>query len=161
MIVFYSTPGGKSMRAVVQRVDGASVEINGVTHAKIGRGLMILVGVEKNDTEKDADFLAGKCAGLRIFEDEDGMMNLSATELNLEALVVSQFTLLGDVRKGRRPGFDLAMEPSMAETMIERFYSSLAGAGIKTSKGVFRTHMKVALVNDGPVTILLDSKKIF
>jgi len=149
------------MRAVVQRVDSASVEIEGNIHSKIGRGLLILVGVEKNDTEKDADYLAEKCACLRIFEDDSGRMNLSAVELKLEALVVSQFTLLGDVRKGRRPGFDSAMEPSTAETLIERFYTRLAGTGIKTSKGVFRTHMKVALLNDGPVTILLDSRKVF
>jgi len=149
------------MRAVVQRVDSASVEIEGMIHAKIGRGLLILVGVEKNDTEKDADYLAEKCAFLRIFEDDSGSMNLSALDMKLEALVVSQFTILGDARKGRRPGFDSAMEPSMAETLVERFYSSLGGTGARTCKGVFRTHMKVALVNDGPVTILLDSRKLF
>ena len=149
------------MRAVVQRVKSASVEVDGKRVSEVGPGLLILLGAAKGDTDTDADYLAAKCAQLRIFEDDAGKMNLSLLDKGYEALAVSQFTLLGDVRKGRRPSFDAAMEPVGAERLVARFVESLRTAGVPAKEGVFRAFMQVALVNDGPVTVLLDSKRVF
>jgi D-tyrosyl-tRNA(Tyr) deacylase len=149
------------VRVVVQRVKSASVESGGRRVAEIGPGLLILVGAQKGDTAADAAYLADKCANLRVFEDASGKMNLSILDTGGEALVVSQFTLLGDVRKGRRPAFDAAMEPAGAEALLGAFAEGLMKAGVSTSEGLFRAFMQVSLVNDGPVTILLDSKKAF
>jgi len=149
------------MRAVVQRVSKASVEVNNQTVGAIDQGLMILLGVAQGDTEKDASYLAEKTAGLRIFEDDLGKMNLSVEEINGSILVVSQFTLLGDCRKGRRPGFTDAAPPELADILYETFVVTLRKRGIYVATGVFRAEMQVSLVNEGPVTMLLDSRKQF
>ncbi|MBI5525110.1 MAG: D-tyrosyl-tRNA(Tyr) deacylase [Deltaproteobacteria bacterium] len=149
------------MRAVLQRVKSAAVEVEGRRVAAIGPGLLILVGCAKGDTDADAGYLAAKCAVLRIFEDAAGKMNLSVLDKGLEALVVSQFTLYGDARKGRRPSFDDAMEPVSAEKLVNGFVLALQRLGVTATQGVFGAFMQVSLVNDGPVTILLDSKKAF
>ena len=149
------------VRVVVQRVTSASVEIKVERTAAIGPGMLVLVGAEKGDVDADADYLAQKCAQLRIFEDDAGKMNLSLIDKGYEALVVSQFTLAGDARKGRRPSFDAAMEPVGAVRLVARFVESLRGAGVAVHEGVFRAMMQVSLCNDGPVTVLLDSKKVF
>lgn len=145
------------MKAVVQRVTSASVEVEGALISEIGPGVLTLLGVEKGDTEKDAEWLMKKIAQLRIFEDESGKMNLSALDLKYEQLLVSQFTLLGDTKKGNRPSFIQAAPPDEANRLYEyalRFCESL---GLTTKPGKFQTHMKVSLLNDGPVTLLLDS----
>lgn len=149
------------MRAVVQRVREAKVLVDGQVKGAIGRGLMVLLGVESGDAEKDALYMAGKIARLRIFEDEAEKMNRSLTDIGGEALVVSQFTLLGDARGQNRPGFTRAAEPESANALYERCVQGLQELGISVATGVFRAHMQVALVNDGPVTILLDSNKLF
>ncbi len=149
------------MRAVVQRVREAKVLVDGQVKGAIGRGLMVLLGVENGDAEKDALYMAGKIARLRIFEDEAEKMNRSLTDIGGEALVVSQFTLLGDARGQNRPGFTRAAEPESANALYERCVQGLQELGIPVATGVFRAHMQVALVNDGPVTILLDSNKLF
>ncbi|MBR4435477.1 MAG: D-tyrosyl-tRNA(Tyr) deacylase [Clostridia bacterium] len=148
------------MRAVVQRVKKASVRIDGNTVGAIDAGLLVLVGIEADDCDADIDYIIKKCTQLRIFEDGEGKMNLSALDLGLSALVVSQFTLHGDARKGNRPSFILAAPPETAvpiyEKTLERFREKL-----HTQAGVFGADMQVELINDGPVTILLDSKKLF
>lgn len=149
------------MRAVVQRVSRASVGVAGQTVGAIDRGLMVLLGVARGDTAQDADYLADKTAGLRIFEDDAGKMNRSVEETGGGILVVSQFTLLGDCRKGRRPGFTEAAPPELADALYESYVATLRERGIKVATGVFRADMQVALVNDGPVTLLLDSRKQF
>ncbi|QIB26531.1 D-aminoacyl-tRNA deacylase [Caloranaerobacter azorensis] len=149
------------MRAVVQRVTKASVSIEGVVVGSINKGLLVLLGVGQDDNEKDLDYLCDKIANLRIFEDENGKMNKSLVDINGELLVVSQFTLYGDVRKGRRPNFMNAAEPKKAESMYLEFVNRTREKGIKVETGRFGEHMHVELINDGPVTILLDSKKIF
>ena len=149
------------MRAVVQRVSEAAVDSEGVFVNEIKNGLMILLGVEKGDTEKDAVYLAGKCVKLRICEDENERMNLSVKDTGGSILCVSQFTLLGDARGQNRPGFTAAETPEEADRLYELFCAETEKAGVETKKGVFRTHMRVSLVNDGPVTILLDSRKLF
>lgn len=149
------------MRAVVQRVSHSKVTVNGEVTGQIQRGLMVLLGVADGDTEKDAEYMAGKVAGLRIFEDEDEKMNLSVKDIGGEILAVSQFTLLGDVRKGKRPSFSDAARPEEANELYQHFISCLRQDGLTVGEGVFQTHMMVELVNDGPVTILLDSKKTF
>ncbi|RUL87585.1 D-aminoacyl-tRNA deacylase [Tautonia sociabilis] len=149
------------MRAVLQRVSRASVEVDGQTVGRIDRGWLVLLGVAKGDAEADADWLAKKVAGLRAFEDEAGKMNLAVGEVGGGVLVVSQFTLLGDCRKGRRPGFDAAADPAEAERLYGDFCRRLASLGLPTASGVFRATMQVELVNDGPVTLLLDSRKAF
>jgi len=149
------------MRAVIQRVSRAGVTVNGVQIAAIGTGLLVLLGVEAGDDEKSAEYLAKKTAGLRIFEDVAEKMNLSVLDCAGEVLVVSQFTLLADCRKGRRPGFSAAAKPERAEPLCEYFVDQLRQQGLKVDTGQFRTDMKVDLVNDGPVTILLDSRKNF
>lgn len=145
------------MRAVVQRVREASVSVDGEITGRIGAGLLVLVGARLEDTEKDAAWLAEKVANLRIFDDESGRMNRSALELGLPALVVSQFTVYGDCRRGRRPDFTAAAPPEQAEPLIERFVERLRAAGLQVQTGRFRAHMLVSLVNDGPVTLIVDS----
>ena len=149
------------MRAVVQRVSEASVIIDGQTVGEIRQGLMVLLGVARGDTSKDAAYLAEKTSGLRIFEDQEGKMNRSVEDISGSVLVVSQFTLLGDCRKGRRPGFTDAAEPELADKLYEEYVALLRQQGITVATGVFRAEMKVGLVNDGPVTMLLDSRKQF
>jgi D-tyrosyl-tRNA(Tyr) deacylase len=149
------------MRAVVQRVSRASVRVDGEVTGAISRGLLVLVGVGRDDTEKDAEYLLDKVLGLRIFPDADGKMNRSVEESGGGLLVISQFTLFGDVRRGRRPSFDAAAGPVEAKALYEYFVQSARRRGLETGAGVFQAHMDVELVNDGPVTILLDSRKLF
>jgi D-aminoacyl-tRNA deacylase len=149
------------MRAVVQRVRQASVAVAGREVARIGPGLLVLLGVGQGDTEADAALLAEKVVHLRIFADEAGHMNLSAAETRGALLVVSQFTLYGDARKGRRPSFVQAAPPAEAERLYRRFVETVRGSGLDVGEGVFQADMDVALVNQGPVTILLDSGKSF
>jgi D-tyrosyl-tRNA(Tyr) deacylase len=150
-----------TMRAVVQRVSGASVEVDGRIVGKVGEGLLVLVGVEEGDTAADADYIAEKTAGLRIFNDLDGKMNLSVADVGGGVLLISQFTLHGDSRRGRRPSFTAAARPETAIPLYEGVAGRLRAAGLPVSTGEFGAHMQVALVNNGPVTILLDSKKLF
>jgi D-aminoacyl-tRNA deacylase len=145
------------MRVVLQRVGEASVEAEGRVAGRIGRGVCLLVGVAKGDTEADAEKLARKAVELRIFPDPEGKMNLSLADIGGEALAVSQFTLAGSVRKGRRPSFDGAEEPGRAEAVFARFVEALRALGVRTETGVFRAEMSVRIVNDGPVTFVLDS----
>lgn len=149
------------MRAVVQRVSRAQVSVEGERVGAVERGLCVLVGVARSDTDADAVALAGKVAGVRIFEDDEGRMNLGVKEVGGAVLAVSQFTLLGDMRKGKRPSFGDAMEPARAEELFERFCEAVRGHDLSVETGRFRTHMKVELVNEGPVTILIDTKKTF
>lgn len=149
------------MRAVVQRVSMAKVEVDGQLISQIDQGLMVLIGVDVDDQEKDADYLADKLAKLRIFEDDEGKMNLSIKDVNGKALMISQFTLLGDARGQNRPGFTRAERPERANKLYERCCERLAGHGVPVGRGQFGAHMMVSLVNDGPVTILLDSGKNF
>jgi len=149
------------MRAVVQRVSRASVTVEGKVAGSIGRGLLVLLGVGKGDSEQDAGYLAAKTAGLRIFADQAGKMNLSAVESGAAAMVVSQFTLYGDCRKGRRPSFEEAAAPELAVSLYERFVEELRALGLQVETGVFQAMMEVELVNDGPVTLLLDSRRAF
>lgn len=148
------------MRAVVQRVSQAAVKVDGTVVSKIGHGVLLLLGVQTGDTENDLRWMLDKVLNLRIFEDEQGKMNLSLKDVNGQLLVVSQFTLLGDARKGRRPSFTEAAPPELAKAHFEKFVD-LASKEIDVKSGVFQAHMEVQLVNDGPVTILLDSKKLF
>lgn len=145
------------MRAVIQRVTGAGVTVDGQEISRIGRGLAILLGVEKGDTIKDVNFLAEKIANLRIFEDEAGKMNLSALDVGGEALVVSQFTLLADCSKGRRPGFDKAAAPEIAKSLYNEFVEMLRACGVPVRTGQFQAHMLFEIANDGPVTLLLET----
>jgi D-tyrosyl-tRNA(Tyr) deacylase len=145
------------MRAVVQRVSEASVRIQDETISRIGKGLLVLLGVAKTDSRKDADYLAGKIVHLRIFEDDDGKLNRSLLDASGEMLVVSQFTLLGDCRKGRRPSFIDAAEPVPANELYEHFVRQVGALGVCARTGRFQALMAVALVNDGPVTLILES----
>ena len=149
------------MRAVVQRVTQADVSVGGEVAGAIGRGLTVLLGVEEGDGEEDAAYMAQKVAGLRIFEDEEGKMNLPVTEVGGSILAVSQFTLLGDARKGKRPSFVKAARPQEADRLYRRFIDLLKSSGLAVEEGVFRAEMLVRIYNDGPVTILLDSRKEF
>jgi D-tyrosyl-tRNA(Tyr) deacylase len=149
------------MRAIVQRVKEARVEVDGETVGRIGEGVLVLLGAGKDDTEEDAGYLAEKIVGLRIFEDSEGKMNLSVTDTGGGVLVVSQFTLYGDCRKGRRPSFDKAAPPEAAEALYELFVAKLRERGAKIETGKFRAMMDVHLVNSGPVTLMLDSKREF
>lgn len=149
------------MRCVVQRVSSARVTVAGETRGRIGRGLMVLVGVEQGDTEQDMRYCAEKVAGLRIFEDDQEKMNLSVMEEGGAVLAVSQFTLAGDARHGRRPSFSTAARPDVAIPLYEGFCALLREKGLTVETGVFQAHMEVTLTNDGPVTILLDSRKGF
>ena len=146
------------MRAVVQRVDSAAVEVEGSMVGSVGKGLLVLLGVEKEDTDRDLEYLLDKVAGLRIFEDEQEKMNLSVADVGGGLLVVSQFTLYGDCSHGRRPYFGNAMEPVSANEMYEKFVAYIREQGIHTETGEFGADMKVSLTNDGPVTIILESK---
>ncbi len=146
------------MRLVVQRVQKASVTVDGEIISEIGAGLLVLIGVQEGDGLPDAEFCAGKIANLRIFEDDDGKMNRSLLDTGGEALLVSQFTLLGDARKGRRPSFIAAADPETADRLYLCAAETLMRAGVPVKTGRFRAHMEVMLVNDGPVTILLDSR---
>jgi D-aminoacyl-tRNA deacylase len=149
------------MRAVVQRVSRAKVTVDGDTRGEIGVGLLVLLGVGHKDTEEDASYLAAKIAGLRIFQDIDRKMNLSVAEAGGSVLAVSQFTLYGDVRKGKRPSFDAAAAPEPARQLYEFFVEQIRAAGLRCETGRFQEMMQVELVNEGPVTILLDSEKGF
>ena len=149
------------MRAVVQRVSGASVEVDWRVVGEVGKGLLVLVGVEEGDRESDADYIAEKTAGLRIFNDDEGKMNLSVGDVGSGVLLISQFTLHGDCRQGRRPSFISAARPETAIPLYEGVAQRLRAAGLPVATGEFGAHMHVSLVNDGPVTVLLDSKKLF
>ena len=146
------------MKVVLQRVNRASVEVNGKTVGKIGKGLLLLIGAGKDDDKADVEVMVSKSLNLRIFEDNAGKMNLSCLDLGCEVLVVSQFTLQADCRKGRRPSFTDAMEPVQAEKLCDLFVEQCRAAGVKTETGVFGAKMNVSLENWGPVTIILDSK---
>jgi D-tyrosyl-tRNA(Tyr) deacylase len=146
------------MRACVQRVTEAQVTVDDEVVGQIGRGLLVLLGVANGDSDADARWLAEKIAGLRIFEDDAGKMNLSLGEIGGSMLVVSQFTLLGDCRRGRRPSFVDAARPEEAERLYEVFVDTVRAAGIEVATGRFRAHMLVSLVNDGPVTLIIESK---
>lgn len=148
------------MRAVVQRVDRASVTVDGQLTGKVERGLLVLLGVAEGDTDKDLHYIVDKVCGLRIFEDAEGKMNLSVQDIGGSLLAVSQFTLCGDCRKGKRPSFDKAAKPDVANAFYEQFVEQCRVKGLPVATGVFRAHMLVELVNNGPVTILLDSTKI-
>jgi D-tyrosyl-tRNA(Tyr) deacylase len=149
------------MRAVVQRVSRARVTVNGQVAGEIGKGLLVLLGVGQDDSEPDAEYLAEKVAGLRVFEDAEGKMNRAAGESGGAVLAVSQFTLYGDVRRGKRPSFDAAARPEQARRLYEYFVEKIRAAGLRCETGRFQEMMQVELVNEGPITILLDSKKIF
>ena len=149
------------MRAVVQRVSSASVTVAGEVVGQIGRGFLVLLGVAVDDGQEDLIYLAQKVVGLRVFEDADGKMNLSLGDVGGAMLVVSQFTLYGDCRKGRRPGFVDAARPDQADPLYRNFVAEVRGQGIQVETGRFQTEMQVSLVNDGPVTLLLDSRKQF
>jgi D-aminoacyl-tRNA deacylase len=149
------------MRAVVQRVSRAQVAVRGEVVGKIERGLLVLLGVAGTDKEADADYLAEKIVGLRIFEDDAGKMNRAVVEIGSAVLAVSQFTLYGDVRRGKRPSFDAAAQPEQARKLYEYFVERIRAGGLRCETGRFQEMMEVESVNDGPVTILLDSEKIF
>ena len=149
------------MRAVVQRVREADVTVEGSITGAIERGLMVLLGVEDGDDESDARYMADKISALRIFEDSDGKMNLSVKDVFGKILAVSQFTLLGDVRKGKRPSFSKAARPEEARRLYRYFIDLLSEGDIEVQEGIFQAEMMVRILNDGPVTILLDSKKLF
>jgi D-tyrosyl-tRNA(Tyr) deacylase len=149
------------MRAVIQRVSHARVGVESETVGEIAQGLLVLLGIGRDDAEADADYLVDKLAGLRIFEDPAGKMNLAITETGGAVLVVSQFTLYGDVRRGKRPSFDGAAPPEHARALYAYFVSRLRAAGLRCETGRFQETMRVELANEGPVTILLDSKKLF
>ena len=146
------------MRLLIQRVTRASVTIDGKTEAQIGRGLLVLVGIAHTDGASQADYLADKLVNLRIFRDAEGRMNLSALDTSASLLLVSQFTLYGDCRKGRRPSFDAAAPPEKARELYEYFVAKVREKGLATGSGVFQAHMEVELVNDGPVTLLLETE---
>lgn len=149
------------MRACVQRVSGAQVSVAGEVCGQIGPGLVVLLGVAADDSAQDANALAEKIAGLRIFDDEQGKMNLALVDVRGAMLVVSQFTLLGDCRKGRRPSYVAAAPPEVAQALYQEFVDAVTALGIAVATGKFREHMLVTLTNDGPVTLLLDSRREF
>jgi D-aminoacyl-tRNA deacylase len=149
------------VRAVIQRVSSARVVIEGKEHSRIGPGMLVLLGVEKEDTPEDAQMLARRIVELRIFEDDAGKMNRSLADTRGQVLAVSQFTLLGDCRKGRRPSFDPAAPPDVARTLYEQFVKEVKDLGVSVATGVFQAMMNVELTNQGPVTFILDSRKRF
>ena len=157
----YSARQTQTMRAVVQRVRRARVVVAGEVAGQIERGLLVLVGVSREDSQSDADYLADKIAGLRIFEDENGKMNLDVSAVRGAVLVVSQFTLYGDMRRGKRPSFDAAAPPDQARLLYEYLVERIRAIGLVCQTGRFQQIMQVELINDGPVTILLDSTKAF
>jgi len=158
-MIDYSPRKVKRMKIVLQRVKEARVEVEGRTVGRSGRGLCLLVGIEKGDTEEDAEHLALKAVELRIFPDEAGKMNLSLADVGGEVLAVSQFTLAGSVRKGRRPSFDGAEEPARAEALFAHFVDAVRGLGVRVETGVFQAVMAVHILNDGPVTFILESRR--
>ncbi len=147
------------MRVVLQRVTSASVEIDGETTGEIGPGLVLLLGIAKEDTQRDVEYVVDKCAGLRIFGDENGKMNRSLMDVAGEVLLISQFTLFGDTRKGRRPSFEGAASPDLAEPLYELAVERLKEKGIRVATGRFGAFMEVELVNDGPVTLTVESRR--
>ena len=149
------------MRAVIQRVKSASVTVEGKVVSEVNKGLLVFLGVAQEDTPADVDYMASKIANLRIFEDDEGLMNLSVLDVGGEALVVSQFTLCGDCRKGRRPSFIDAARPEKADPLYQAFMDEMLRLGVPVKAGIFQAMMDVELINDGPVTILLDSNKLF
>lgn len=149
------------MRAVVQRVKKSSVTVDGKVTGSIDKGLMVLIGVKKGDTEKDAEYIAHKVASLRVFDDENGVMNVNIKDAGGDILAVSQFTLLGDVRKGNRPSYFDAAGPEEANALYRTVIELLQKKGLRVEEGIFQTEMLVDIANDGPVTILLDSEKLF
>jgi len=149
------------MRAVIQRVTSSDVTVDGVVTGAIGKGLVVLLGVEDNDDSGDVEYMADKIPNLRIFEDSEGKMNLSLVDVGGDMLVISQFTLFGDCRKGRRPGFTQAARPEKANALYREFIQRCSKAGIHIEEGVFQAEMLVRINNDGPVTIIMDSKKTF
>lgn len=149
------------MRAVVQRVSRGAVAIDGEKISEIGKGFVILLGVSKEDSEADLAYLVDKISGLRVFEDENSKMNLSLTDVGGAALVVSQFTLYGDCRRGKRPSFSTSAPAEVARDLYEKFIIALRAKGIEVKTGVFQADMEVSIINDGPVTIMLDSSKLF
>lgn len=149
------------MRAVIQRCSRAEVTVGDKSVGRIGHGLVVLVGVQTGDSAADAEWLAGKVAGLRIFSDAAGKMNLDLAETGGSVLAISQFTLLGDARRGRRPSFVAAAEPEAGNRLYETFVASLRQLGLTVETGIFQAEMQVSLTNDGPVTILLDSRRLF
>jgi D-tyrosyl-tRNA(Tyr) deacylase len=161
MRIAYETRKAQDMRAVIQRVKESRVEVKGRTVGSIGKGLLVLLGVGEDDCEKDCEYMAKKIAHLRIFPDENGLMNLSLKEIGGAALVVSQFTLWGDCRKGRRPSFAHAARPEKAEQLYGNFIRLLSEEEVSVASGRFQEMMDVYLVNDGPVTLMIDSSKVF
>jgi len=153
--------GKVAMRAVIQRVLRAEVKISTETVGKIDKGLLVYLSVAKADTEKDAEFIAEKLVNLRIFQDQAGKMNLSLLDVGGQLLLVSNFTLHGDCRKGRRPGFDAAAEPALAQQLYERVVQLTTEQGLTVERGIFGEYMEVSSINDGPVTFLLDSTRLF
>ena len=149
------------MRVVIQRVKSASVTVEGKVVSEIGKGLLVFLGVAQEDTPADVDYMASKIANLRIFEDDEGRMNLSILDIGGEALVVSQFTLYGDCRKGRRPSFIHAARPEKADPLYQAFMDEISWLGVPVKAGIFQAMMDVELINDGPVTMMLDSNKLF
>jgi D-tyrosyl-tRNA(Tyr) deacylase len=146
------------LKALLQRVTSAAVSVDGKVAGQIGQGFLILLGVAGDDSEKDADYLTEKVVNLRVFSDDNSKFNLSALQVSAGLLVISQFTLMADVRKGRRPSFTLAAPPDMAETLYNYFVRRISETGLNVQTGIFGAHMLVSIVNDGPVTIMLDSK---
>ena len=153
--------GTDNVRAVIQRVTEASVTVDGQVVGQIQRGFLVLLGVAEDDTQEDVVWIAGKIAGLRVFEDSDGKMNLGLADVGGSVLLVSQFTLYGDCRKGRRPSFVEAARPEKANSLYQSVAAELRGEGLTVETGTFQAHMDVRLLNDGPVTLLLDSRKGF
>src|SRR5690554_3355462 len=149
------------MRAVVQRVSEASVKVEGNIVGEIDKGLLVLLGVGEEDNDKDLEYMVDKVLGLRIFEDDNGKMNLSLLDIGGEILIISQFTLYGDVRKGKRPSFTKSAHPDIAKDIYLKFVEKCKEKGIKIEEGIFGANMDVSLINDGPVTIIIDSKKTF
>ncbi len=158
---YWSNQRSNHMRAVVQRVSRSQVAVNGEITGQIGLGLLVLLGVGRDDTEADATYLVEKTAGLRVFEDDQGKMNRCVNDVGGAVLAVSQFTLYGDVRRGKRPSFDAAASPEIARQLYEFFVEQIRAAGLRCETGRFQEMMTVELVNEGPVTILLDSGKAF
>ncbi len=149
------------MRAIVQRVSESKVVVDGKTVGEIGEGILILLGVEQDDTEKDVLYMAEKIANLRIFQDGEGKMNLSTLDVKGSALIISQFTLMGDCRKGRRPSYSTSAKPELAIPLYEMFIKEMQKQGVPTKEGVFQAMMDVHLVNSGPVTLMIDSNRKF